>query len=259
MRPRPVFMVAAVIVGLTAWHSAPLAPQRYRVEFKASQVIDLTALGQGEQRNSTNMTAFIQVALADTAGGQLVDITLDSVRADSSPVPQATYDSLRGMSWHGVRDTKGRVTSWTSSSENPLVGQLGASFRYLFPRVPQGTKPGVQWTDTLETTDDLPGGSLTSRAVTNYQSTAEKFEGRDALKVQSASSSSFSGTQQGGGGPVNLEGTGSSTGTHFIAPRDGVYYSGMTTSTQSLLASGSFSPEPIPVTITVETRTTLLK
>ena len=75
---------ALSLVAVVAWKSPP-APttKRYRIDLKTTQVIDLTAVGQTEQRQSFSSTAFVAVVLGDTTGGRTITITLDSLRPDS--------------------------------------------------------------------------------------------------------------------------------------------------------------------------------
>jgi len=258
MRFGPV-LAAGLMLSLAAWQPLDVtAPMRYRIDLKVSQVVDLTALGQSQQTTTNRMSAYIQLALSDTAGAQLLAVTLDSIVADSSPLPKAVYDSLRGATWRGTRDARGKVVDWNGSAEGPFAEQIGTTLRDVLPRVPRGTKAGAKWTDTLDNTGEIPGGSLSTPQVTNYESGNDKWEGKPALKVMAASSSSTNGTQQSAQGQLDIQGTGTGTGTYYLG-NDFTLLGSSLSATQKLQLSGAFAPEPIPVTVTLESTTSIIK
>jgi hypothetical protein len=256
------YLIAAA-TPLVAWATwqVPSAggTQHYQILVKTSQVVDLSALGQGEQKQNFNLTEFVAVTLADTAGGKTVTMVLDSLKPDSgSPIPAEAAKAAAGVTWRGLLGPNGRVTGLKPTTDNPLASQFGGVLRELLPPVKAGIQAGKSWTDTTEFTDDVPGGSLAVRTITNFTSASETYAGVKAIKIASASSSSVSGTQQVGSGPAAIEGTGTSTGTWYIGP-DGAFLGGTRAGTQKLTVSGSFAPEPLPVTVTIEGTSTLLK
>lgn len=260
MKPGYLFAAATPLVAWATWQ-APLAraTQHYQILVKTSQVVDLTALGQGEQKQSFSLAEFVAVTLADTTGGKTVTIVLDSLKPDSgSPIPAEAAKSAWGVTWHGLIGPNGRVTGLKATTENPLATQFGGVLRELLPPVPVGIQAGKSWTDTTENTDDVPGGSLAVRTITNFTSASDNYAGVKAIKIASASSSSISGSQQVGPGPATIDGVGSSTGAWYVGP-DGTYLGGTRSGTQKLTVSGSFAPEPLPVTVTIEGTATLLK
>jgi hypothetical protein len=236
-----------------------VAPARYRIDLKTTQVIDLTALGQTEQRQSFSSAAFVTVALQDTAGGKVITITLDSLKPDSaSPIPAEAAKSAYGTVWHGTLASNGRISGLKASNDNPVAGQMTGLLREFLQPVPAGTQAGKAWTDTTENSDEVPNGSMAVRTVTNFQTSREVFGGVKAVKIASASSSSYSGTQETGGGAAAIEGTGTGSATWFVGP-DGTFLGGTRNSLQNLTVSGTFAPQPLPVTVTIESATTLLK
>jgi hypothetical protein len=70
--------------------------------------------------------------------------------------------------------------------------------------------------------------------------------------------SSIAGTQPTPSGSARLEGTGSGKGSYYLGT-DGKYLGGTWQHSSSLRISGSFAPEPLPVTITQKTKVTTLK
>jgi hypothetical protein len=172
------------------------AARRYRLDLKTTQVIDLKAVGQTEQRQEFGSTGFLSVSIADTTGGKTISVVLDSLKPDSaSPVPSEAAKAAAGTTWHGVVGSNGRITGLQASSENPVAVTLTALLREFLPPVPAGVPPGKAWTDTTENNDNVPNGSMAVRTITNFQSSSETYEGVKALKIASASSSS-SGNQE---------------------------------------------------------------
>jgi hypothetical protein len=259
MTSRLCTAAALSLLAVVAWKSpSDSTPKRYRIDLKTTQVIDLTALGQTEQRQSFNSAAFVAVTLQDTTGGRTITITLDSLKPDSaSPIPAEAIKAAYGTVWHGIVGSNGRI-SGIKASDNPVAAQMTPLLREFLPPVPAGTPAGKAWTDTTENTDDVSNGSMAVRTVTNFQSSSEDFSGTKAVRIASASSSSYSGTQQTGGGTAAIEGTGTGTGAWFIGP-DGIFLGGSRNSQQNLTVSGAFAPEPLPVTVTLVSATTLLK
>ena len=87
------------------------------------------------------------------------------------------------------------------------------------------------------------------RRITTYKASGKERRGNtDALKIDASFSSTVNGTQQTTNGPATIEGTGSGTGAHYVAP-DGRYLGGKWTVTTKLTFAGSFAPKPHPVTL----------
>lgn len=260
MRSRSLLSAAFALAVLVAWKfpAAP-APKHYRIQMKMTQVVDLTPLGQTEQRQSLGSVGFVTVTLADTADGKTITILLDSLQPDSgSPIPAEAAKAASGITWHGLVGPNGRISGLKSDSDNIIASQMSGIMREFLPPVPAGTQAGKSWTDTTENTDNVNNGSMAVRTVTNFQSSSETYAGVKAVKIASASSSSVSGTQETGSGSATIEGTGTGSGTWYIAP-DGSYLGGTRNGTQNLAVSGSFAPEPLPVTVTIESTTAILK
>ncbi|MEP7325804.1 MAG: hypothetical protein ABI836_07645, partial [Gemmatimonadota bacterium] len=161
------------------------APQttRYKIETRSEQIVDLSAVGQGEQKTNISLVNFLTVTLKDTAGGRTVHAVLDSMlKADTNPVPeQSTLDSAKGRTWHGLMDPDGRLSGVKRMDSGPGGGDLLTNF---FPRVKHGAKVGDNWTDTSETATKEAGQSITTRTITNYKVTGtENRGGTQALRI----------------------------------------------------------------------------
>jgi len=95
MSARPILLAAVTLSFVAGWAAQAPRTTRYRIESKVEQVIDLSPVGQAEQRNNLEMINFLTITLNDTAGGQTVHAVLDSVtKPAANPLPdQATLDS----------------------------------------------------------------------------------------------------------------------------------------------------------------------
>jgi hypothetical protein len=248
---RSIFATLA-LAGLAGGIALP-APQttRYKIETRSEQVVDLSAVGQGEQKTNIAIVNYLTVTLNDTAGGRTVHAVLDSVvKGDTNPIPpQSTLDSARGRTWHAVMDPDGHLSNIkrTDSAAAGLGGDLISNF---FPRMKRGAKVGDSWTDTSETSSHEEGQSLTTRTVTNYRVTGtENRGGSRALKVETAFSLSQTGELNQGGGTLGVDGTGTGTAVYYVS-ENGRYLGGTSTVTSDLQITTAQLPEPIPVKAT---------
>ncbi len=262
MFARPVVFAAlslTVLGGLVA--SAPQTT-RYKVETKSEQVVDLSALGQGEQRTNFGLVNYLTITLNDTSGGRTVHAVLDSIiKADSTPVTtQAGLDSARGRAWHALLDPEGRISNvHRMDSASAAGGQVTAILNNFYPRVKRGAKVGDQWVDTTENTSDQEGQSLTTKTITNYSVTGnEDHGGQRALKIEAAFSLAQTGELNQGGGVLTVDGTGKGTATYWVAA-DGTYLGSNATQVSNLSVSSDQLPEPIPVTATNTVAVSIIK
>lgn len=256
MMSRP-WMVAAICLGtLAAWTPfTPPAAKRYRVELKTSVVQDLTALGQGEQKQSFSNTGFVTLTAQDSAGGQAVTVVMDSlVPGDSSPVTPDIAKGMAGLKWHGFRQPTGRVKALHLEGDNQVAGAIEPALLQLFAPMKPGTRADTSWTDTTDT--DNSGVAV--RTVTNFQTSKDSYNGAKVIKLAGAFSSAISGEQASPQGTVNIEGKGSGANSWLVGP-DGTCLSASLSSVQNLSLSVAQLPEPIPVTVTAAGTATLLK
>lgn len=257
MSARPV-LFAFSFAFVAGWMLDAPRTTRYRVESRVEQVVDLTGLGQQEQRHNLSLTSFLTITLDDTTGGQTVHAVLDSsVKADTNPLPaQASLDSARGRTWHGLLSPDGKLTD-VKRVDTTSSGQVSDMITNFFPRVKPTAKVGEQWTDTTESTSDQEGQSMTTRTVTNYSVTGtETRNGARALKVETAFSLSQTGELEQGGQTLSVDGTGKGTGTYYVT-QDGRYLGGTTITNAEMQITAAQFPAPIPVqvknTVTVTT------
>jgi hypothetical protein len=229
---------------------APPQTTHYKIETRSEQIVDLSAVGQGEQHNNIALVNFLTVTLSDTAGGRTVHAVLDSMlKADTNPLPaQSTLDSAKGRTWHGLMDADGRLSG--VKRMDSTEGGGGDLLTNFFPRVKRGAKVGDNWTDTSETATNEAGQSITTRTVTNYKvAGAENHNGTHALRIETAFSLSQTGEINNAGGSLGVDGTGTGTATYFVSD-DGRYLGGNSTVNSDLQITTAQLPEPIPIKAT---------
>lgn len=259
--PLPTLSLTALTAAAFLLPSPPgTMTTKYRIDQLLQQEIDATSTGGPKQSMSANLAAFVTITLADTAGGRTMHVVLDSMVTDSgSPIPPAVLDSAKGTSFHGVVSPTGRISNFKAKKPGLAAAQLQGVLAEFYPLTRAGAKVGDGWTDTTETTNDVTGGSVRTRRVTNYTAAAtEMRDGTKSLKIDAAFSASLNGTQKTPGGPAKIEGTGSGSGSYYVGT-DGRYLGGMTAQTSSLSVSGAFAPAPIPISIKQTTTITPIK
>jgi hypothetical protein len=256
MKPRPLVLVALGLSILSP--TAPAVCQqatRYRFELRTSMVQDLSAVGQGEQKQDFSLTGQASISTADSAGGQTVTVALDSLQASAgTPLPAAMIQGLVGSSWRGFRGSNGRVTGLKPATELEGAQLLEGALQQLFPPIPPGTKAGKSWTDTLDS--DQSGVAI--RTVTNFATSAETHEGKQSIRLAGASSSAISGVQESPQGSLNIEGTGTGTVSWLITPGREMI-SGTFSQDQQLEVSVPALPAPIPIKVHNEGSSNLIR
>jgi hypothetical protein len=246
MKPR-LLVVAALGLGVSlAAHTVEAQGlTRYRLELKTTAIQDLTAVGQGEQKQEFALNGQVRVTAIDSAGGQAISIVVDSLQASAgSPLPTEMIAGLVGTTWTGYRAPTGRVDKLKSATEVAGGQLVQGALMQLFPPIAAGTAGGKAWTDTLDTDE----GGLGIRTVTNFQTTNETHEGKKATRLAGASSSAISGVQESPQGSLNIQGTGTSTISWLIAS-DGSVVNGTFAQDQVLEITVPALPAPIPVKI----------
>jgi hypothetical protein len=249
MMVRPWLVAASCLGTLSAWApSTPTGTQRYRLELKTSVVQDLTALGQGEQKQDFANTGFVSVTAQDSAGGQSVTLLLDSlVPGESSPIPADQAKSAAGMKWHGYRQPSGRVTGLKAETDTPIAAAIEPALLDLFPPMKRGTGEGRTWTDTT----DADNNGIAIRTVTNFQTSGDSVNGTKVIRLAGAFSSAISGQQASPQGAMSIEGTGTGT-TTWVVGADGTCISATHSTNQSISVSVAQLPAPIPVKVKTE-------
>jgi hypothetical protein len=251
--------IAATGMTLPVLVLAP-ATTKYRIDQSLSQEIDATAAGGAKQKISFSTSSFVTVSLADSAGGKVMRVVVDSMRGDSAtPIPQAVLDSARGAEFHGFLYKTGKPTGLEPVNGASTAAQIQGLLSDFFPWTKAGLKVGESWSDTTAKTNGAGADSVTVRRVSAYKAAAsETKDSRKAVKVTETFTSSVAGTQPTPNGPARIEGTGSGAGAYYVGT-DGRYLGGVWQQQSSLKISGSFAPQPLPITIVQKTSVSTIK
>ena len=258
LRTAGLFTLVTGLV-LPALGDAP-STVKYRIDQSLTQELDATAAGGAKQRIAFSTTSFVTVTLSDSAGGKALRVVVDSVRGDSAtPIPVAVLDSARGVEFRGFLEKSGKPTGLKPSSNASAASQIQGLLSDFFPWTRAGLKVGDSWADTTAKTTGAGSDSVTVRRVSAYKAAAREIkESRKAVRVTENFTSSVAGTQPTPNGPARIEGTGNGNGFYFVGP-DGRYLGGSWQQQSDLKISGSFAPQPLPITIVQKTRVSPLK
>jgi hypothetical protein len=243
--------LTAGVVALPA-PSVSVTTVNYKVNVVAQSTIDLSAMGAGEQKNSTGFTGYFTMTMKDTTGGKALTAVLDSMRVDSATQGKAELqllaDSAAGATWHGMLTEKGKIDNLTFVQGGAGAQQFEAVLAGFFPRGnAHMRKQGESWTDTLSYSSTSPNGSTSIKLLTVYTNAGEgMYNGAKALTITTTSTTSSSGSQEGPGGDMQLEGTGAGVGTYYVA-KDGRYLGGTNTVNSNMTITMAQAPAPIPL------------
>jgi hypothetical protein len=253
----PTLAAAAIVLPLLG--RAPTTT-KYRIDQSLTQEIDATAAGGAKQKIAFTTSSFVTVSLADSAGGKVMRVMVDSLRGDSAvPIPRAVLDSARGAEFHGYVEKSGKPSALKPAKANSAAVQIQGLLSDFFPWIKVGMKAGDSWADTTARTSGTGTDSVTVRRVSAYKAGgAETWNARKAVKVTEDFTSSVAGTQPTPNGPARIEGTGTGKGSYYIGP-DGRYLGGDWQQQSSLAISGSFAKQPLPISIVQTTKVIALK
>lgn len=240
--------------------SASVTTANYKVSVLALSTIDLSAMGAGEQKSTTGFTGYFTMTLKDTTGGRALTAVLDSMRVDSATQGKAELqllaDSAAGATWHGMLTEKGKIDNLTFVQGGVGAQQFEAVLAGFFPRGNAHLrKQGESWSDTLSYSSTSANGSTTIKLMTQYTNAGEgMYNGTKALTINTTSTTSSAGSQEGPGGDMQLEGNGTGVGKYYVA-KDGRYLGGTNTVNSNMTITMAQAPAPIPLkavtTITV--------
>jgi hypothetical protein len=257
-RSAGVTALAGAVLVLPTFDLAPTRT-RYRIDQSLSQEIDGTAAGAAKQSISFATSSFITVILADSAGGKAMRVVVDSVRGDSStPIPAAVLDSARGAEFHGFVEKSGKPLGLEPITATSAATQIQGLLSDFFPWIRAGLKAGDSWADTTARVNGVGADSVTVRRVSAYKASADARGARKAVRITEDFTSSVAGTQPTPSGPARIEGSGSGKGSYYVG-NDGRYLGGDWQQQSSLKISGSFAPQPLPITIVQKIKVTTLK
>ena len=256
--------LAAGELSLSAPDSAPApasARLRYRIEQKTENRLDLSAFGQPEQVQNSAFAWYITISYTDSAGGAVVHAVLDSLQVDLGDMPstQTSIDSAKGTVYHGFVNAGRKVQQLAADKQSLYGAQFEAILRSFHPAWRPHAKAGDKWTDTLDVKLDTPSIKTQSRSVRSYTMAGPaSWEGSQASKLDVAFEETQSGTLETPGGPAQLAGKTTGTGTWYVTS-DGRYLGGKSSSTGDGTVTVAAAPSAIPLKSTTTTLVTLIK
>ena len=253
-RRSAILLVLPLSLGLAA-AVAPPAPStaRYRIETVAASAVDLSAVGQGEQKTEFTLTAFVTITLTDSADGRVMHAVLDSSSVAPQPpgTPPGTLEGEKGAAYHAFITANGRSQGFAvmGDSTAPKGGALLVQIlRDFYPSVRPGFKPGDTWTDSTETKENQNGGTSTIVRITQYSAGPEAaWAGRQGHQLGAETSFTVSAQADNAGGPTSVEGTGTGSATWYVTST-GEFLGGTSASTGDLTAMTAFGDFPVKQT-----------
>lgn len=243
-------VLAAGAILLGAADSVPSrperAPARYRIDLVTESLIDLSAFGGAPVNVTQKISAWIAFALTDTAGGRVLNASIDSATAESDPpaLTQSSADSARGALIRGFVGPNRQIQTLQPSENSGavatvLAGLVGA----LVPRA-MGEAGRV---DTSDIGTDAASQKIDTRFIRTYTPKGrERVGGMDGIRYDVSFTTSMSGTAQSPLGQVQFDGEGSGTGTEVIATNGTHLGASLTSTTSQKLAVGG-GAQTIPV------------
>lgn len=258
-------MICGLAVLALAAAGGPGAPAatttKFKIESKNHTTVDLSAFGQPNQEVDVNIIAWIRMTLSDTTGGRTIHIVVDSARVDgASPLTQASADSAKGGTIHGILDSGARPKNLTANPAlNAILAEVQGVTNGMFPKVKPGAATGEKWTDSSEISNNAGGAN--TKTVFQLQYTAgekETVAGMPATKMTATSTSKITGTLDNPQmGTMEVEGQGTGTAA-FSTGADGRFLGGTLTSTINQMVKAAMAPAPIPVKSVRSVTVTLL-
>jgi hypothetical protein len=221
------------------------APQRFKIEVKQTQTIDLSAMNQGTQENGINATGFVTITMSDTAGGKIAHVVLDSMMIEATggaagQFPTFLADSARGAIWH-LYVVGGKIQGEPKASkESPATALVQQGIGSLFNPV-KGAKVGDTWTDTTNVNNSNEQGSTTGTTITIW--TVDGLAG-GVFTMTAKATGTLSGEQQ--GGQMLISGTTTST-AKVVSAAGGPAASVGIESTQTMSITVPMADAPIPI------------
>jgi hypothetical protein len=255
------FPLGAILVAGGVPGPAPVTT-KYKIETKVQTTIDLSAMGQGTQQQDVIQSAFITIALNDTATGKVVHVVIDSLATDAAiPGAAEAMAKAKGAWLHGLIDSKGKVTVVkTSADSNDFVAELKSSVPTFFPRIRAGAKQGDSWVDTTNLDTRTTSRAVKSTVITTFtHAGADPAAGPNGLRIETIFSSTAAGTVENPmAGTMEMESNDKGTGKFYVGA-DGRYLGGSSQSEAKATIKSAMGPDPIPLKIIRTSTISVLK
>jgi hypothetical protein len=185
--------------------------------------------------------------------------TVDSSNVVSEPsIPLPDVSKLVGTSVTGLMSAHGKVYEMTSNAADSDANakSLVEGMRKFLLALPEDAAVGSSWTDTTLNSVSGEAGKLEMSTITTSKVVGDTtYQGQKAWRVQRSSILSIQGKQSQAGQEMQVEGSGSGNGTHYLG-MDGRYLGSSATQRMTmritLPATGQTVPVTQAVTSTVE-------
>jgi hypothetical protein len=176
-------------------------------------------------------------------GGNLA-ITVDSVAGVlGQPLASTSLDSARQARFE-VRLSSNGLNDLRTNRSTVLVGQIAASIRLLFPRLPsRGVTSGDLWSDSSAYSIRLDAFDATETAARESQA---KLRGAGGVRVEGVDRLTRRGKADQGGRSMTISGSGRRQVTYDLAPEGWVSFL-LARDSLALEVAVPDSPAPIPV------------
>jgi hypothetical protein len=249
--PAPIPPAGTAAPGARPSDVVRLGPSALR--YVVRQQIHVEQQFQGQtQVIDRGFRLFVAATIAGPADstGYPITFTLDSIVPDSgSQVPTLNLVSARGLRYSGRLTPVGefRQHATSDSALAQTFTQIVGGFRTFYPRLPPGgVSLGAEWTDTVSTSDRA-GIDVTIKAIGHSRAAAwEQRNGTRCLRLEVSSTYTVVGAGEQGGQPLEVSGTGTRTGVHFLAV-DGRYLGGEVHDTSAIVVGLPVQGMTVPV------------
>lgn len=251
-------MLALLIAanGMVGPDGPDKSPQRFRVDVKLEQVVDLSSAGMSEMRSTATGTSFVSLTVSDTTGGSVMHLVIDSVKVSAvgqfeTAFTQTMADSLQNQFIHAyIVNGRSDGPPKPSVENNPVMALVAPAVSALYPGISDKASNGDKWSDTTRSETSTEQGTQNTTQVVDWVVTARNG---DVVTV----SGTGNGTLNADMGGQQVSGT-VTTSAEVTSVIGGPATASKVTSNQNITVLTAQFPEPIPVMATSEATLTKL-
>lgn len=233
------------------------APQRYRVDVKIEQVVDLSSAGMSEMRSSATSTSYVTLTVSDTTGGSLMHLVIDSVKVSTvgqqfdMTFNQTMADSLKNQFFHAyIVNGRSDGPAKPSVENNPVISLVAPAVSALYPGIGDKANQGDKWSDTTRSETSTAQGTQNTSQIVDWVVTSRNG---DVLTVTGTGNGTVNADMDG----QQVSGTIATT-AEVTTVVGGPAAASKVVSKQSITVLAPQFPEPIPVNVTSEATLTKL-
>lgn len=230
----------------------PAAPLHYRIEAKTTSEQDLTSMGRGKLTGGLATTAFVSVTLTDSAEGQIVRVTVDSMKLEptgqmTTALPLAAAgpvaDSARGSFVRSYAVRGALRGAPQASNASPALATIVQAMNVFFPGLRSAMKVGDSWADTTNVDTPVQGNGVTGRQTGRIVATWKVTGMEDGAFVLDGTALTTMVSNASNGSVVKVTGR---SQEHMIMPGRGPARSATIESSNDITQTTSQQATPIP-------------